>query len=411
MLAALGRIGPLVEAFDDAGGDLVDVVGQRHDVEGRDADIVGEGAGDVDADAAGLGIEVEAAGAGGAAVHADDMALAGDALADRQSVDLGADLGDLEYAVEIGLPNPTEAAISVTEPLVKAEILTHRGGRSATILMKRQGPSAWLRDEDGRRQSYEGMLLPSETALAGFQDAARYTELDLVRRALLDWRFYHTFRTDKASAIRMPALAVTTPTLSSDGSDLAACLATVMNIRGEAPAIEAAVRDAFPGADLTVTVDGGHIHLALKLPDMQRPLAVHELSDGTLAYLCLVAALLSYRLPGFVALNEPESSLHAELIRPLARLIASASERTQIWVVTHSSALAEALETEQAQARDMVATVEHPTAGLLRLLGAPFKFSGTPTVVRRPPPLLGEHTDEVLANGFGAAKTPESGAA
>jgi predicted ATPase len=263
---------------------------------------------------------------------------------------LGAELGDLEYAVEIGLPNPTEAAISVTEPLVKAEILTHRGGRSATILMKRQGPSAWLRDEDGRRQSYESMLLPSETALAGFQDAARYTELDLVRRALLDWRFYHTFRTDKASAIRMPALAVTTPTLSSDGSDLAACLATVMNIRGEAPAIEAAVRDAFPGADLTVTVDGGHIHLALKLPDMQRPLAVHELSDGTLAYLCLVAALLSYRLPGFVALNEPESSLHAELIRPLARLISAASERTQIWVVTHSSALAEALETEAGAA-------------------------------------------------------------
>jgi succinate--hydroxymethylglutarate CoA-transferase len=75
------------------------------------------------------------------------------------------------------------------------------------------------------------------------------------------------------------------------------------------------------------------------------------------------------------------------------------------------NSVAEALETEQAQARDMVATVEHPTAGLLRLLGAPFKFSGTPTVVRRPPPLLGEHTDEVLANGFGAAQTPESGAA
>lgn len=75
------------------------------------------------------------------------------------------------------------------------------------------------------------------------------------------------------------------------------------------------------------------------------------------------------------------------------------------------NSVAEALETEQAKARDMVATVEHPTAGLLRLLGAPFKFSGTPTVVRRPPPLLGEHTDEVLANGFGAAQTPKSGAA
>jgi crotonobetainyl-CoA:carnitine CoA-transferase CaiB-like acyl-CoA transferase len=65
------------------------------------------------------------------------------------------------------------------------------------------------------------------------------------------------------------------------------------------------------------------------------------------------------------------------------------------------NSVAEALETEQAKARDMVASLEHPTAGLLRLLGAPFKFSGTPTSIRRPPPLLGEHTDDVLANGFG----------
>jgi len=79
---------------------------------------------------------------------------------------------------------------------------------------------------------------------------------------------------------------------------------------------------------------------------MPRPLAIHELSDGTLAYLCLVAALLSYRLPGFIALNEPETSLHADLIRPMARLIATAAGHAQVWVVTHSRALADALEAE-----------------------------------------------------------------
>jgi crotonobetainyl-CoA:carnitine CoA-transferase CaiB-like acyl-CoA transferase len=74
------------------------------------------------------------------------------------------------------------------------------------------------------------------------------------------------------------------------------------------------------------------------------------------------------------------------------------------------NSVAQALETEQAKARDMVATVEHPTAGLLRLLGVPFKFSETPTSIRRPPPLLGEHTDEVLTDGFGALETRKSGA-
>ncbi|MBS0262992.1 MAG: AAA family ATPase, partial [Planctomycetes bacterium] len=63
-------------------------------------------------------------------------------------------------------------------------------------------------------------------------------------------------------------------------------------------------------------------------------------------YLCLVAALLTERPPGLIALNEPESSLHPDLIRPLATLIAQASQRSQVWVTTHSRALADALSEE-----------------------------------------------------------------
>jgi len=65
-----------------------------------------------------------------------------------------------------------------------------------------------------------------------------------------------------------------------------------------------------------------------------------ELSDGTLRYLALAGALMAYRLPSFIALNEPETSLHQDLLDPLARLIVQASERTQLWLVTHSEALA-----------------------------------------------------------------------
>ena len=50
----------------------------------------------------------------------------------------------------------------------------------------------------------------------------------------------------------------------------------------------------------------------------------------------------------------------------------------------------------QVQARDMVLTTEHPTAGTLRMTGSPIKLSEHTTTVRRPPPLLGQHTDEVL---------------
>lgn len=48
------------------------------------------------------------------------------------------------------------------------------------------------------------------------------------------------------------------------------------------------------------------------------------------------------------------------------------------------------------EARHMIETVDHPVEGTVRTLGFPFKMSGTPPMVRRPPPLLGQHTSEVL---------------
>ena len=51
----------------------------------------------------------------------------------------------------------------------------------------------------------------------------------------------------------------------------------------------------------------------------------------------------------------------------------------------------------QAQERELKIELEHPTAGVLSFPGYPYKFSETPAQARRPPPLLGEHTDEVLS--------------
>ena len=60
------------------------------------------------------------------------------------------------------------------------------------------------------------------------------------------------------------------------------------------------------------------------------------------------------------------------------------------------NSVAEALSSPQTVAREMVAEVAHPTAGTVRMLGTPLRFFGTPASIRRHPPLLGEHTDEVL---------------
>jgi crotonobetainyl-CoA:carnitine CoA-transferase CaiB-like acyl-CoA transferase len=63
--------------------------------------------------------------------------------------------------------------------------------------------------------------------------------------------------------------------------------------------------------------------------------------------------------------------------------------------------VAEALGSEQASGRDMVIEVPHPAIGQVAMVGVPFQFDGTPATVRRHPPLLGEHTDEVLSEMLG----------
>ena len=80
------------------------------------------------------------------------------------------------------------------------------------------------------------------------------------------------------------------------------------------------------------------------MPDLPRPLEAWEFSDGMLRYLCLLAALLSPRPPAVLALNEPETSLHPDLLAPLAAQIVAASERSQVWVTTHAMPLAREIE-------------------------------------------------------------------
>jgi predicted ATPase len=79
---------------------------------------------------------------------------------------------------------------------------------------------------------------------------------------------------------------------------------------------------------------------------------------------------MGYRLPSLIALNEPEASLHPDLLAPLARLIRRASESTSVWIVTHSQPLADALREEAGvPARQVVKTNGATTIEGLKLSG------------------------------------------
>jgi predicted ATPase len=189
---------------------------------------------------------------------------------------------------------------------------------------------------------YGAGISASESVLGEIREPQRFPEIFLLRRELLSWRFYHQFRTDAESPIRQPQVGTRTPVLSHDGRDLAAAIGTILEV-GEGEMFRELLKEAFPGAQIEVDVPPQSARFTVRMlfPGFARWFEAGELSDGTIQYLCLLAALLSPRPPELIALNEPEASIHPDLLRALGRLIVKASARTQLWITTHSMQLAE----------------------------------------------------------------------
>lgn len=143
--------------------------------------------------------------------------------------------------------------------------------------------------------------------------------------------FYDHFRTDETAPARQLHVGTRTTAISPDGRDIAAAIQTIHEI-GDPEALAASIDNAFPGASLEVTSDGGLFRLHMRQHGILRPLGVTELSDGTLRFILLAAALLA----PLMVFNEPEASLHGDLIPALASLIASASQSSQVIVVSHN---------------------------------------------------------------------------
>jgi predicted ATPase len=245
-----------------------------------------------------------------------------------------------DYGVELGLRPPASAGFAF-EPQIKEERLSISSGGRPADMMDRKGSVISVRDEAGRRTQYPLKLLDSETALAILGISGRYPEIGDLRATIMGWRFYHGFRTDRDSPIRRQALAITAPMLDEDGGNLAAVFATLVHIREDTAELDRCINDALGGAVLDVPVPGETATFGLRLPEFpQRVFRPEELSDGQIRFLALAGALMSYRLPGLIALNEPETSLHPSMLPALAEMIAQAAARTQLWIVTHSQVLA-----------------------------------------------------------------------
>lgn len=268
------------------------------------------------------------------------------------SLKLGFAGDDFGYAIDLGIPTPSDSAFSL-DPEVKVECLWAGPVlRPSGVIAERGGPTAKIREVGGSWQIAREALRPFDSMLSELADPVRAPELMQMRERIRSWRFYDHVRTDAQAPARLPQIGTRTPVLGHDGADLAAALQTIREI-GDQAALAKAVDLAFPGSRVEILSQDGRFELALHQKGMLRPLGAAELSDGTLRFLLWVAALLSPRPPSLLVLNEPETSLHPDLLPALADLIVTASAHTQVVAVTHAQPLVKALQ----KAADEVHTI------------------------------------------------------
>lgn len=258
------------------------------------------------------------------------------------SLKLGFASEDFGYAIDLGLPQRSHSFFT-HDPEIKVEaVWAGETLRPANTLTLRKGPNVVAMSGKAKRQTVCSGLAPFDSMMMQAVSPTETPELLELRERMRGWRFYDHFRTDRLAPARLPQVGTRTPVLADDGADLAAALQTIIE-NGDDEGLRATIADAFPGSAIEIDARGSAFEVALRQPGLLRPLGSAEFSDGTLRYLLLVAALLTARPPTLMVLNEPETSLHRDLLAPLARLIVRASAQSQIIVVTHAGPLVEAL--------------------------------------------------------------------
>ncbi len=279
-------------------------------------------------------------------MRSGEVPVQGGVLKEVKRLRLGFSTEVYGYSISLGLPPPTpkhSRSLFGLDPEIKREVIWAGDFyRAASMLVDRNGPMVRLKQ--GREWKVISQHVPSfDSMFDQLSDPIAAPEIMHMRELIRGWRFYDHFRTDPDAPARLPQLGTRTPVLHHDGRDLAAALQTIREI-GDSDALDYAINDAFPGASFNIlSQEDGRFSIEFYQEGLLRPLTGGELSDGTLRYLLLVAALLTPRPPSLMVLNEPETSLHPDLLPALARLITKASQHTQVWVVSHASRLIAAL--------------------------------------------------------------------
>ena len=183
---------------------------------------------------------------------------------------------------------------------------------------------------------------PLESSLA--QVPKMYREPETLRQHLASCSFYKAWELNLSpqSPIRLPQSMRPATLPGAKGEDLVSCL---YYLRETDPNRFAIIQDtlaaAFPDFERLSfpPVAAGTLAMTWKDRNFSHPFYMHQLSEGTLRFLWLITLLQSRDLTAVTLIDEPEVSLHPELLQLLADAMREASQKTQLIVATHSDRL------------------------------------------------------------------------
>ncbi len=167
-------------------------------------------------------------------------------------------------------------------------------------------------------------------------------EAEDFRKRLASSTHYHVLDVGPRAPIRLPQQMRDAQLPGHDGEDLVSCLYTLRETDPDQfETIEATLRAGFPDFERLnfPPVAAGTLAMTWKDATSKNPFYMHQLSEGTLRFLWLVTLLQSPGLTAVTMIDEPEVSLHPELLSLLADLLREASLRTQLIVATHADRL------------------------------------------------------------------------
>lgn len=181
---------------------------------------------------------------------------------------------------------------------------------------------------------------PTESALS--QVPKMFQEPEDFRKRLASSTHYHVLDVSYRAPIRLPQQMRDAQLPGHDGENLVSCLYTLRETDHDRfESIEATLRAAFPAFERLnfPPVAAGTLAMTWKDKTSDSPFYMHQLSEGTLRFLWLATLLQSPGLTAVTMIDEPEVSLHPELLSLLADLLREASQRTQLIVATHADRL------------------------------------------------------------------------